>query len=224
MFNRYMPFYSDTDESGGGTAQQTDVQKPVETQASETATQQQQPSVDFSKINPEDLPFDLVKKHPKYIEVMDETVGRRQQIKTLREQLDAIEGVKPKVEPKQEQPKDTSALDAETLALLKEIKQERAQAAQRKAIEPLAVKHNVPEEYRDLIKGDTEAEREAAAIKLGALALKSGTSTGNTGTQGGDSAATSRLIERLKGDADPLKAKSPFDTGIQRQKGGGTNI
>lgn len=217
-----MPFY-DTDESGGGNAQQTEANQNTDTQGSTGNQQQQQTSVDYSKINPTDLPLDLIKQHPEYQKVLTETIDRRKQIAKMREQFDAAEGVKPEVKPIEQVQQPVAALDAETLALLSDIRKERAVKAERDAVKPLATKHNVPEEYWDMITGSTDAEKEAKAIKLGALALKSGTSTGNAGASGGDDAASQRIIARLKGDADPLKATNPFDPGIQRQKGGGTN-
>lgn len=82
--NLIYPFIlMDEDEKGGsGGNQNQDKQE----------NNQNQNQIDWSKVNPNDIPENLINQHPAHKRVVDESIDRRKKISALNKQLDELNG------------------------------------------------------------------------------------------------------------------------------------
>lgn len=201
-----------------------------ENEGSSSEDQNKPQTIDWSKVKVEDIPVDVVKQHKLYKDTLGESVQRRQSIKEYRQQMAELQNKLAELDGEKPQPKpDTNGETPKPEAdpVLEAIKAEyiafHQQEEYEKKLKAVATKHNIPEEYYTNITGDTPEEMEVSAANLAKLILKSGISSGNPGGEPDALAPIKqRILERVKGDNDPLKGGlSPFDPGIQKSKGGG---
>jgi hypothetical protein len=196
--------------------------------SSEQGQQSNSQVIDWNKVDLASVPETLVKEHPAFKKVLGETIERRQQIKTLREQLEALEGEKPTQQ--QQVAKPDAANQSDLAAQLARLSQEMAdirnqtsQSLRADLVKSAIKRNNLPDEAIQFVQGNTQAEIDASAAALVALAGSSGNSS--AGNAGGGNASSDNLRraiqERVRGKGDPISKTSPFDVGIQRQKGGG---
>ena len=92
--------------------------------SSEQGQQSGSQVIDWNKVDLASVPETLVKEHPAFKKVLGETIERRQQIKTLREQLEALEGEKPAQQ--QQVAKPDAANQSDLAAQLARLSQEMA--------------------------------------------------------------------------------------------------
>ena len=128
----------------------------------EEQTEAQTQSIDWSKVNLEDVPVDLIKKHPQYKQVLDESIQRRHEIKELKQKL-------PEQAPEQPEVKDNSADEMPAWAKqlmdsVSTITQERNQNVRVKA----AQEAGLPEKLASKLSGTTYEEYLADANDVAA--------------------------------------------------------
>ncbi len=176
--------------------------------------------VDWTKIDAKTIPAEVLKQHPEYQKVLSESIQRRkekQELKKLLEEKDESETPAPDpkapVKDKGEMPEPDPILEA--------LKNWYIDRQYDQIVEGVAKKYNIPSEYYQNITGETEAELEASAANLAKLVVKS--SAGNPGnSEDNEETKTNRMIKRMQDETKAIGGPSPFDPGVQRQKGGGT--
>ena len=192
-------------------------------------------NIDWTKVDPTDIPADVIKKTGTFGDVLTETVERRRTISELRQRLTELEAAQSKEEDKEkETPQETPTTDdPATAALLNAINSlagridkldEAEKSRARETLVASALKeHKLPAGAGEYIKGDTA---EAIAASAAALAEIMGTNKApNFGEGGGSGEANDQLASirehirsRIQGTHEE---PHPFDPGVQRQKGGG---
>lgn len=179
--------------------------------------------IDWSKVT---IPDEVLKRDPRYREVLDESIKRRQQIKALKTQLEEPEEKKPAPQetksPQPSQPEDRIDRIEKMLASIVESSQAERKAM---AVKVLADKYGLPPEATAFLKGDTAEELEASASTLANLLPKksvpsTSTSAGNPGKTDA-SALVDAIKARMAANFDFEKNDGIFGSGVQRQKGGG---
>lgn len=196
--------------------QGTDANAESQQSASENQ-QQQQTAIDWTKIDPNSIPEDVVKKTKFTKSVLDESIARRKKIAELKGQLEALESDSPEDKPAAKPDKVETSTDMPAWAKAMMDKIEAIETAStvdaRKALVAEAMKETrLPDGSEAFIHGNTKEEILASAKALAALTvpdkLKSGSGYGNTEDA---TARASRIIaERLNRGKDGQLAEGTF--------------
>lgn len=188
------------------------------TTTSKPASAPNEATIDWSKVNPADIPQELVEKHAAYKAVLTESIERRNTIKELKQQSPA--GVQAN------SADNTNPLAAEVKALqgsVNKLLELQERDALTNARNSLATQYNVPASRVKYIVGDTAEQMEQAAKELGEQ--RGGGVSGNSlaGNGAGDADALGALRNRIRAKAQDrgVETPSPFEPGIQRNRGGG---
>lgn len=213
------------------TANNSEGQQTTTADVQQTSNQEQQQTqetkIDWSKVNPDDIPEDVVKKHKFAKNVLDESIKRRKLIGELKDQLAVLEGEKPEAKPADKKKPETSSDVSEMPAWAKEmmnkvtaIETAALMGKRNSVVETVLEKHRLPAEAARFLTGDTEADLDASAAELAKLTvperLKGGTGHGNAEDA---TARASRIIaERLSNAGGVSKEGKFFDPVIHRQK------
>lgn len=167
--------------------------------------------VDWSKINPADIPAEIVKATGLYRDVLGESIKRRETITELKKQLQpAPDGSAPSDEIKQL--RDV----VEKLVTMQAVQQEHAERVQ------VAVTNGLPASAAKYITGSTSEELAASVAELKKLFSENSIVSGDAVSPGAPGTPTdpnagirARMLAQIKGDDI-----DPFDVGFQRQAGG----
>ncbi len=199
----------------------------VPAESDEQADTREPIQVDWTKVT---IPDEVLKNQPAYKELLSESIERRQTIKELRSRIEELEAMFPVSENEEganNTPSASSENDPVARALAqidvlnKKIEQllEKTASAERKAVLQAAMRDNkIPEEYGQLITGETPEQIQAQAQLLGRLFKVQSTSPGNAGSEGAKSDFYRRAEVALKGDGELTDIFAP---GVHRQRGGG---
>lgn len=182
-------------------------------------------SIDWSKIDPSQIPLDVLKKTDAYAEILSESIERRKKIKALQEQVEPPQ--KPEaVEPSADVADPLVKAITERFASLEEKLNNQLQALesakQKTAKEAVMAQYQIPEELGQFITGSTPEELAQAAQVL-SKNLRIGPE-GNVGS-GNASEDTDPITSMAKRIRDRLEGKAEsniFSPGTHRQSGGGT--
>jgi len=175
--------------------------------------------IDWSNVDVADIPKNILEKHPAYKAVLSETIARRKELATLKQQQtsDTSSDDEGDADPNPLEAKLASLelmmgsfLDMQVTKDTNEVRQQ------------LAAAHNVPESRTKYIVGETMEELTASAKELGDAqgGVQGSTSAGNAG---GGSDVRGSLKARIRGGAEDKGTEAPsiFDVGTQRVRGGG---
>lgn len=191
-----------------------------------SAQGQQQQAIDWAKVDAKVLPEDVVKQSPAYKSLLSESVERRQQIKSLREQLETLEGDAKKPIQQQAPQQGSEEVPAWAKGLIEDVKTLKTatgENARSEMVNAAIAKHNLPKEAHLYIQGSDMASIEASAAGLVPLMVAGAGSAGNpgAGNASGLDSLRARIQEKVRGNTKPIADTSIFDVGVQRQKGGG---
>lgn len=188
-----------------------------------TGTPTNQPAaIDWSKVDPNSIPTDVIKKHPEYTVVLKETIERRQTIKQLKDQLNGTEE-----QPAQAPvvPKDKPTGENDRISRLENLIESLATTIQTQTV--TSVRERVAAEFKldlkdevtnRLLRGSNEQELTASAKDILALRQTTTTSPGNPGGYKSNESLKQRVMAGIKGGQE---ATSVFSPEVQSDMGGG---
>ncbi len=169
---------------------------------------------DKLEINPE-LIEKAVYNHPKYREVVDESIGRKAKIKELRQQLDGLVG-EPDPSPKKPatsepadgqkivtpQPLDEDALYSKFTARLAadQLAAQQAEAAKANALREVAKKYSLGESVLPILQNATDPEATAKLLEKSAYRFDD--QVGGEPAKPDTEALQSRILKNLGLDGD----------------------
>lgn len=209
----------------------TNSREALEAMSGATPQQQQQTqqpakqaAIDWSSVNVDDIPADVLKQHPLYREVLAESITRRQTIAQLKAALGdnaPQSGAQPAQPAKQAEDDRLAALQEMVNQLTSRIEQDAKARVER--TRALAIEtYGIPAELHDMVVGETEDEILARAKKLGTFIVpqphKGSTPVGNTNSA---TNADDELLSKVKARLTGADVQNVFAPGVQRTMGGG---
>ncbi len=194
-----------TDVEQGGTPEQ----KPADSGA-----------IDWTKIDLTTVPEDVIKSHPLYKGVLDESINRRKEIATLKANQPADKTTETPKEPVTELDKVMAQLN-KVNEFITEVSKDRDLGVRKSA----AKTAGIPEEFASRLSGTNYDEYLADAQALKPLV---GTTGNNKITDNSSPTNPANSGERDKSMFNQMKARmngqasvNPFSPGFQKQAGGG---
>lgn len=166
-------------------------------------------SVDWSTINPADIPADVIKANPLFAKVLGESIDRRKKIEKMTDQLGTTANADMATE---------LATLRDAVTTLTQLQLQQQEDAQRTQV---ALSNGLPLTAAKYLSGTTLEELTASAKELKGFMGTSVTSgdpvsPGAPGTPTDPNAGIrARMLAKIKGDD-----VDPFDPGFQRQAGG----
>lgn len=213
----------------GSTGTETPSNSQTQTAANNTGDQTggtpneaQVKPIDWASIDPTSIPADVLKKHPEFTKVLDESIQRRQENKRLKAALALEDGEVVEDNAKQKPPTQEQLLQ-QVLSRLDKLDAAENEKRTNDARLEAAKQAGIPADLVSRIQGNTAAEMLADAMELAKFVAQtrpSQTSATNFGSPDAQAALKKRVEDRLKAGID-LEAPSVFAPGLQRTKGGG---
>lgn len=168
-------------EGAGASAENTQETLDQQQQSGQQEQQKQgenPKSVDWASIKADEIPVDVIKKHPEYAKILSESVERRQKIKELKTTLEATLGEEPQKKPEQKSQDplaDNPPAWAKSIIEAVSELQNATQTAKREGMVNAALQaNNLPEGAAQFVTGNTVEEINASAKSLAALMLPRG--------------------------------------------------
>lgn len=166
---------------------------------------------------------EMIKAHPLYKSLLEESITRRQTIAALKQELEAKQApASPAPEPPK---KDADPIDARIASLTDMISKltERIEGDHKARVEmtrsSLIQQHGIPAQLQGFVNGTTEDEirTQVNALLPFITPTPSNVGAGNTGVPVSDE----DLVAQMHGILDGKPNFDPYDPAIQRKLGGG---
>lgn len=214
-----------------GEAEEQEAQVNHDDEAQVSDQQNSQPrEIDWSAVDPTDLPDEVIKQHPLFQTVLRESIERRKKIRALTE--DQPEPKQRQQEQPQEQPQtqvqqsDDMPAWAQQLAeefqSIRQVIQQSQEVQIQDRREAVIKEYGLPKEAAKFLNGSSVEDITAQAQELAKAFNLPKASAGNAGDQTSVEGLGARALTKLQQNVEPLSAPGIFDAGVQKQHKGGT--
>ncbi len=162
---------------------------------------------------------DVIKNHPLYKAVLEESIGRRLEIDKLKKQIPVVSETltTPAITPTQVVPDEVQAQLKVLKEQLESLVQTSAQTERQKLVASALAAHKLDADDAAYISGNTVDEINASAAKFAARANKPAAGSSPSSPAHNAETISNSIKDRIAGK----NRVHPLDPGVQTNKGGG---